>query len=260
VSGGCPRCAAPLPDQHVICRACCDLLRGQLGEVPTLLVELDVTISRQGSRAESLGHHSPSAERPSPYDLGASGARADLVGVVDRYTELARRGGREGWTTERRALALSRWPVLASWLHAPHLARDVHGALARGWRAVDRPADVAFVGWCPGPGAETSCGRALYATEGRLIVRCPGCRSEWSVTDSRALLLAHAHSALAPAATIAAALGIPSATIRGWRRVGKLAVATSDDGRELCTSDGRPMYRLADVVALVGDREGSASS
>jgi hypothetical protein len=129
---------------------------------------------------------------------------------------------------------------------------DLHHALTddveAATRAIDRPPDRTFIGWCPG--ADDGCGAALYGIEGNAIARCPRCRATWDVEASRAALLASATDAVSTATTIARALGIPPPTLRSWHRRGRLGQATDPDGRPLYDEAGRPLYRVADVRRL----------
>lgn len=99
------------------------------------------------------------------------------------------------------------------------------------------------------------CDRDLYAIPGTSYVRCPVCRTDHSVTDRRATLLAEARETLLPLSTIAQVCvtlleGEPSVErlyqrIHKWTQRGDLedyGVRVLDDRR------AHRVYRLGDVL------------
>jgi hypothetical protein len=255
-------CGAGCSESVLICRKCTGELRAALGAVPWLLGELDVTLSRQGSQVEHLGTGGESVAMP--FDDRASGARNSLVVTLRVFSRLAWHTIATGLSSERRAratrliespegqaLVLAEWPGLPSWHVVRALCDAVLRNVADAQAVIDRPLSTVFVGWCSNTGAGgRACGRGLYVPQGEPLVKCPGCGRSWDVAESRASLLLDAHDALAPAATLSAALGVPSATIRSWRRRGKLTQATDFDGKPMYSAEGRPLYRVSDVRAL----------
>jgi hypothetical protein len=251
---------------YVLCRKCLITLREDLASVGPLLMDVEITVARMSSRPERLGGRVEG--QPLAYDADVAEVRNELAKVIRTYSDrlwldLGERAralaARYLASTRRRAELLANTPDLGSYGWAPLLAEDLTGAVADMWSAIDRPASTVFVGWCPNPTeGGTLCGRALYVIEGEGTARCPGCDRPWDVAASRAALLADATDVTAPAATISAALGIPSATIRAWKRRGKLAQAADSQGKPLYSPDGRPLYRLSDVSGLQGQRKSSA--
>lgn len=229
--------------------------------VPSLLAELDVTLSRQGSRAERLGSGGEAVALP--FDLTASEVRSELVARVSVFYRLARMSlaedQRELERPRAQALVLAGWPGLAAWHMARAMSVTVVSAVEQAEIVIDRPSTTVFVGWCAHKLADGwVCGRALYVPQGELMAKCPKCGRAWDVAKSRASLLLDAHDALAPASTLAAALGIASSTLRSWKHRGKLSQATDSDGKLMYSPEGRPLYRVSDVRALTG--EGNAPS
>ncbi|QAY70008.1 hypothetical protein [Xylanimonas protaetiae] len=98
------------------------------------------------------------------------------------------------------------------------------------------------------------CTGELYARPGATQVDCPDCGATYQVADRRAWLLDQIADRLLPARDMAQAvhglIGVDvTATtldnnIRGWKHTGRLTA------RGL-TRDGRPTYRIGDVIALV---------
>src|SRR3954469_11779790 len=83
-------CDRPRPGNAHICGACAGQLERDLGDIPGLVDQLDVTLSRQASGGAGGG-----SERPLPFDPRASealdGLRTTLVGwtrvLLEAYEE-----------------------------------------------------------------------------------------------------------------------------------------------------------------------------
>lgn len=69
--------------------------------------------------------------------------------------------------------------------------KELHDACAQLERLVDRPADKVLVGVC-------DCGRVLYASLGRQVIRCPErtCGATWNVADGLEILRRHLNDKL----------------------------------------------------------------
>jgi hypothetical protein len=247
----CPLCGAELAPGASIDSGCLRAARWRLRDVPPLLRELDVTISRQAGR----GDGGAGGDRVD-FDERAAAAAAALRDVLARWVAEWARSARilaadapafarmMATTTGHAALLATRELTGVAW--APRLAGELRDACDEAWQRVDRPPDTSFSGWCTAP----DCGRALYALEGASTVTCPGCRTDYDVDSSQRLLLATAATETADATTLGRALRIPPSTIRGWRHQQRLQQATDSTGRLLYSLDGRPLYRVADVQAL----------
>ena len=262
----CPVCGAALAPGAVIDSGCITRTRQLLREVPVLLVELDVAISRQtsmppaggtGGCPEGCEHRADSARCVAGVrlvlDLRASDAalalRTMLHGWARVWDEESPRVDREGqpmvtWIAVREQLMGSTqgqaWLLeavsLSGRLWAPEFALDVQAAVEEGWRAVDRPPDSTIVGRCQ------QCAQPIYAPEGADVVRCRACGMSASRADVREQSLAESRTLLT-ATKLAAVLDVPEGTVRSWVSRGKLT-------RRRYDMDGRPLYRVADGAAL----------
>lgn len=279
----CPRCAAELTTGATLCRGCTDHTRVELGAIPALLEELDLTLSGQASAREPSGDTCPAGcdhDPDSPtcrqgvtldLDEGASAARHGLTQTLhgwarvwDEETPVPAGGLRRLRdlvisTPARQARTLAAVPDLGSRTWAAALAVDVDVTVGRARAAIDTPPDRVFLGWCPGrDGAE--CGRALYAAVNAGTARCPGCSAVWPVEESRTALMAAGGEALAPALDLARALRVPLGTMRRWRHDGWLQPVDDGEGKPLCNAAGQPLYRFRDAQRLAqGNTPGRAS-
>lgn len=241
----CPLDGAQLPPGHAVCPGCHARLRGRLRDVPGLLVELDVTLTRQASSREGGG----SGVRLD-FDVAASDAalalRTLLHGWARVWDEETPAGGDRRVRDRLLSSAEGHAAILATvgpgrdW--APDLAREVADAVRQAWAAIDRPPDVVFVGWCPGTD-EAGCGRALYAAEATATACCRWCGARWDVESSRAALLASATHAVLPKPTIALALRIPVGTLHRWSSEGRIIPVWFERGQ--------PLYELAPIASCV---------
>lgn len=279
----CPGCGSALAPGMQSCGGCVRANRNRLSDVPGLLRELDLTISRQATQGEggigscpedcshALDEPECTAGTRVDYHVGAAKAQDVLVDVVQRWAirlrdELALvevlvygpacaagcahpscravcAGVRARTVkvlmanTRGQAALLAATKDLGSRRWAPDLVKQLRGASDRAWQSIDRPPNSRFVGWCPAP-----CDRALYAREGNPHARCAGCGQTWDADSSRATMLEAASDRIGPAAFIAGALGVAIATIRQWKRRGKLHALGVDE-------HGKPTYRLGDARA-----------
>lgn len=244
---GCEHCGAEVDRDRYLCPGCTERFRGYLGDVAPLLRELDLTLARMSPRSELRG-----GGEGLPFDSRASQARGRLCAVLRRWSDamaLCQGMWPSPTMPEAQAAALATWDAFPSWERGRACLVEVADVVTMAWSVVDLPPETLFIGWCPGPG-DMPCGTALYGLPGLADAVCRLCGSHWAVEESREALLRDASEVLAPAATLARALGIPSATIRGWRRTGKLSQALDDAGRPVVNAKGQPLYRLSDVNRL----------
>ena len=139
----------------------------------------------------------------------------------------------------------------------PELLNRLRRATGRGWALVDQPPGLGwFAGECDAeleddevPGTTVLCGRKLYARLDEGTVRCPACRTVHDVTLRRRRLLDAAEDVLMTATEAARALTalehpVTPERVRKWKSREQLAVSGY-------TLEGRPRYRLGDVLALL---------
>jgi hypothetical protein len=250
VNNVCPIDGAELAPGTTICRGCDNGLRVDLKAVPDRLDDLDLTLSRQHSRAGE-GISDPESP-PVDYDVAASDARRELVQVVTVYArrwlhDVAPIGPERlpaveklYTTTKGKAALIAGYRALGAAGWAPLLAAELRDALTAAQHAIDRPVVVQFAGWCPGIAHATGVHAPVYVVEGQPFATCRACGHVVDVEENRATTLAMASATIerATAAQLAAAFGLPSATIRSWAH------------RRWLTLAGDGTYLVAEVRAL----------
>lgn len=228
--------------------------------------EIDVTVARQTTTGKREGGRS--SETPLPFNDRAARVAREVSSRLDVCVH-ALHNDTEPWPAAD-VVAMSRWllersPRIAAHVAAGSIERDIRRVVDTLRRAVDRPADRWFMGPCDTTGcveehrivADDGQARIekrpteLYADPGAIIVQCRRCRAEYDIGERRAWLLAAAEDQLAHAELIgraAPALGIevtPSSIRNLAAR--KRIVAHSVDAQ------GRPLYRIGDVIAVAQD-------
>jgi hypothetical protein len=247
--------------------------------LPGLLVNLDETLAQQ-TALERSSTATPDPEpydrhavagasrRPIPLDLRASDAsthlRGILVGWVRVLLEETTGGLTTGHTASRAGLTgtpegdgtpadtpsalvaflRDRVDVLRNHEAGSEAVGEILDAVSRIRRVVDRAEDWWYAGRC-------RCGDDLYAKLYASVIECD-CGASYDVHARRAELLASVEDVLAPATEIARALTtldtpVSRSSIAGYAHRGRL-VEKGRDRRD------RPLYRVGDVRALIGER------
>ena len=158
-----------------LCTGCVTKLHTTVLQVPRLLVELDVTITKQARQSVAGG---ASNERPLVVNLAASDA-ASQVRVWLRAVAHLSPGEREPVPVEVRELAAWTARRLAVVARHPGIADYWAGlvlAVRDGWRSVDRAPEKQVVGSC-------DCGMDLATARTEGEVRCRGCGVLWDIPD-----------------------------------------------------------------------------
>lgn len=260
---GCGVCGAPTGDDGRLCVTHTDQLRRDLGGIPDLAAELDVTITRQNRGRPQPGGRS--AERPLPYNVHTSGVRVDLETTVNAWAlDVSRMG--EDPRDPLRVHAAHDLPAVAAWLvrNLPTLRKhpeaaqafdELTHAVSAGWRAVDIARDRIVLGACRGEALDedgeptgAECEQVVYGDPASDTATCRGCGSVHVIAERREWMLGAVGEHLATSgqlSTLIAHLGraVGRSTIRGWAAAGKLEARAWD-------RNDRAMYRVADVVAL----------
>jgi hypothetical protein len=280
----CTRCARPVADSAYVCRGCAEHLARRLGDITALADDLTLTRTRQAK----LGGTGPGVvrrnqDRPLPWNERASRAehelRTELVAWVRIVIE--ERGGR----LPKDTLADMSGYLLGAveWLrHYPAGAAAVNGighAVAQVRVVIDRAPDRWYAGQCsaptltvdllacdhdchPGPACEQcqpthddatatgiGCPEHVYFEPGATTARCRTCGTEHDVEQRRKILRARAEDILATTTELVTAVSsidrpVPTSTIRSWVHRKRLEKRGE-------TLDGRPLYRVGDVLDLI---------
>lgn len=253
MNAACDLCTAPVGDFAHVCAHCAARLVNDLSDVPNLDAELDVTVFRQAKMTAGNTGGGHSTEKPLPYNVAADEHGRALKAILATWCDLI--ADQRGIDRPLDGCApMSRWLLgHISWIrHHPaggDAVTEIREAVHRVRRAIDRPLDRVFAGYCG------TCGGALYAREDagqtacRVCVDEDGQRPVYSVTEQRqAMLAAMEVMSMAPpeAAHALTTLVHPikPELIRTWAARGKLQ-PSGVDGK------GRNLYRLGDIAALM---------
>lgn len=235
-------CAATcVAEAERLCGECWDRLAVRLREVPGLVDELEVTITRQDKIAAArVG--GKGTETPLPFNAPASLAKAELRHFLGSWArDVADRSGASlPAGVDRDVLSdAARWLLEHEGAVRHHPAADdlceeIANAVWGAVRAIDLPEDRVFAGWC--------C-VALYARPNAATVVCRECQTEHEVDEARLAMLGRLldHRARASDAERVLALAgvrVPASTIRWWFQEGKLPRTAAK------------RYRIGDLVEL----------
>lgn len=261
----CEACDRPVADAFV-CGACAGQLERDLGDVPALVEDLDVALSRQAVFGDRAG--GKSAEKPLPIDPRASEVGWVLRNTLSTWIRVlveeghaqAHSSGAEtsGWSSGCDGLGAGSQPLtaafMARWLlgHVEAIrhhqaggeaADEIRSAIAHVRRVIDRPAQRWYAGAC-------NCGTDLYVRPGATVIACRDCGTEHDVAKRRTELLDALEDRLATTVEISRAvrtigqIEVTPSAIRGYAFRGRLEAKTVD-------RQGRPLYRMGDVLDLM---------
>jgi hypothetical protein len=243
-------CDQPMPtgDNSTACPDCWAATEQRIAEMPSLITELETTLSRQTVSGTANG--SRSNERPLPYSIVASDAlrllhvtiwpwvkegleaHPDLYGNVHTTRELA-----------HTLLALHGW--LVTHPEGNEVVEELCFIVEDVARpAIDRAPDKAYAGQC-------QCGEELYVLVGQTGVLCPVCGSLRDVMAWRRTQLEAAADRLLTVAEMTRAIAetggetVSRKRIEGWIRRGRLLRTDHDRGIAL--------YRVGDVLDILAN-------
>ncbi|MFY7069604.1 hypothetical protein ACOQFV_27415 [Nocardiopsis changdeensis] len=271
-----PECERTTTTATLVCDACTHRLAVALADVPGLLAELDVEITRQARRPRPAGHTRPT-EPPLPLDLHASEARDVLVRTLGMWRRtlagdaqeapgrpigpFCRAGcGHPSCARRRAAQPVPRGATVAALLRTliPDIRRHPEGGhlVDEITAAVDQARYHLYGADTPGytlAGLCPDCGRPVYARPDAATAQCHDrdClglvdTAQWR-TDVRAQLAAQ----VLPLTEVRQALTtlghpVPLGTLKSWAHRGRLVPCwATDDGRQ------RPLYLVEDALALL---------
>lgn len=245
-------CGQPTPENAYLCNTCFNNLWIALGDVPALVTELDVSLSKQRRWEYDTGSSSRSSEEALPFNLAAARSLRELR---DQLQQLARRcvaadvpskdyRYRHPGSTCKELSTWLMWRIdgIAGQPWAPD-ALTLVKAVQHAVHVIDRPPERTFAGPCD------QCGHDLYARKGKPTVHCHDCGLEYNLADRREWLLKQVDDQLATASEIARALTsmelpITAERIRQWKHRDRIEVKAHD-------RLDRPLYRVGDVVDLL---------
>lgn len=273
----CVVCHRPYRDAY-LCDDCTHRLTKDLGDIPGLADDLEISRTRQNVNGARNGSRSTS--KPLPWDERATKAsmvlRNELVGLVrDLDPKPIVVGGPVCILCHHESCAAfqrSTWPAdtaasMARWLlrhvgeirqhpAADEIVHGVHRTVKAVQWVIDRRPDRWYAGPCRHETPEFCCVADLYAEPGADYVSCQNCDHRHSTTERKAWLLAFAEDLLETAATISRALTsldrpVTPDRIRKWAERGRLVPHG-------VTTRGYPTYRIGDVLDRLAEYAASA--
>lgn len=245
----CRKCATPTTGL-TLCNDCATALKIELGDVPELLAQLDITRTRQDQLTDPYDHGHHGGETPLPFRPHI----AEVLWVL--HNTLTAWAGDHG--------ANQKWsiPTTAAWLtahlneiqradHAAQLADEITQAIRQARRAIDRPGDPRmFLGPCTRTTPTGTCCTEIYGLPWQQTTTCPTCKTEYNITNRQDWMLTQAQEHLGSAVEIAGFLRIlgihctPS-MIRNYAARGRLIPAPDTHP---------PLYRIRDVITALKNK------
>lgn len=255
MSSTCPVCGAEQPEA-LLCHSCTTALERELGDVPSIVADLDIMLSKQ-ARIGNGGAAGLARER-SPINVGAMDPGWVLTNVLTTWTrDVAEVVGflAEHSTSPSRAAArilLNHIPEIRRHPAVNELFDEITDAIKQARRVVDRPADRIYLGQClvetpDDDGRAVTCLEEIYARPGANEVRCKVCLHDHPVAERRAWLLQRASDMLFTVKEASEMLGeigritVTQASIRGYIHRGKIGYRAGNT------------IRLGDLLAVVVD-------
>jgi hypothetical protein len=250
-----PRCFNPRPGHQFVCMTCINLLKDDLALVPSMLAELDVTITRQDVMTRS-GGGGRSSETALPFKWGASDALWVLGNVVTTWARLLveHSGFRPPADSSQAGAAKFLRTYVQSLAMHPDVGEavdEIESAVKNAQRAVDHPVDSrAYLGKCGDIAGERGCKGRVYALPREGSGTCDKCGELFDVRTRRALMLrsmANRELTSQDISTLLAGLGIELSVERIQKKiqdVGRVGRIKSR-GKDV---HGRRFYRVGDVL------------
>lgn len=244
-------CGAALTDTF-LCPRCAERYARQLGDLPALVDEAIVTLTRQDRITRRNGGRS--AERPLAFSWDASVAIETVTLTLTPWIAEIEPDSTIGIAPVAQVGFLLRhraWVMMNPL--GPQLVEEadyLHGMLRR---TVDLPTQRWFAGFCSHTDSdsqdENACAEPLYGRFGASQVRCSACGAVYTATERREWLIREAENSLLPLRIIWAALGTlagnrpPWNVVRRWPERRLHARGLSLDGEEL--------FNVGEVLDLV---------
>lgn len=184
-------CRCGRPTEGYVCSLCLDRLSIALGDVPSVVEEVEITLTKQ--RAAALEGGAVSRETSMTYDVAASEAQGVLRALLVSWTRMCAEEGmrsqdyHHGLPADTLS-AMSRWllwRVDGLGLHpaGPDAVDELTDAVAGCWRVIDRRPDRKYAGPCD------ECQTDLYSTRARGQIQCKECGRIYDLEERRMWLL-----------------------------------------------------------------------
>lgn len=192
----CSACARPAPDA-VICPSCTGQAAAYLRQVPWLVEQLTVTLTRQARMGERNGPRG--RESPVVFHEAASEDLEIIRELMGRWSRAVSEHRGVSVDAGPDPTGLSRWLLRWNGAAAQHpdaadYLTELHNAVRGSQRAIDRAPELRYVGPCE------DCAQDLYVLAERppATVVCPtaGCEGAYPMEERRAWLLEQTYDRL----------------------------------------------------------------
>lgn len=246
-----PRCGNPRPEHQYVCVTCVQMLKRDLNEVPSMLAELEVTITRQDVMSKG-GTMAKSADTALPFKWGASDALWVLGNVITTWARMLveHSGFRSPADSSQVGAAkflLTYVQSLAMHPEAGQAVDEIESAVKNAMRSVDHPVDPrAFLGKCGDVDGAKGCRGRVYALPKEEFGTCERCGEHHHAQTRRSLMLrkmANHKLTASEIATMLAGVGV-EISVKQIQDAGRngCIIATGSDAH------GKRSYRVADVL------------
>lgn len=260
----CPVCYRE-QSEGLLCHACCSALEYELGDVPAIVVELDVTLSRQAKIGDASKSGTGWARERLPLDDGAIDPRWVLSNVLTTWArdvtdDTWRPAGEVDQAAAAARLLLTHVPGIRKHPAVVELVDEITDAIHLARRTVDRPRDRKFFGKCyakqPGDnGQQITCLEEIWAHPHAQEVTCKVCGTEWKIDERREWLLDQAADLICTVREASSYLGEV-----GGIRVTQASIKGYVHRKRLSYRSGTTMIRLGDLLEILVDETGKRSA
>jgi hypothetical protein len=266
MSGKCPVCECEQAES-LLCHADTTRLERDLGDVTSIVAELDVTRSRQAKIGASGKSGKGWAREKLPIHIGAIEAGDVLANTLTTWARDVTEGRNWVWVagdrapSEQSARALLMCiPDIRKHPAVVELVDEISDAIRQARHAVDRPADRVYFGACYSEtpdedGRTVTCLEEIWASPSATEVQCRVCGTEWEIAERRAWLLKKAEDMIVTIADASTYLGdignirVTQASIRGYVHRKRLMYRAPIEAKRI---------RLGDLLALLLDESEKA--
>jgi hypothetical protein len=253
--------------EGLLCHADTTRLERDLGDVASIVAELDVTLSRQAKIGSTGKSGKGWAREKLPIHIGAIEAADVLANTLTTWArDVAGNNAKVNpYDVEPSKLAagilLCYIPEIRRHPAVVELVDEISDAIRQARHAVDRPADRVYFGACYSEtpdedGRLITCVEEIWASPAATEVTCRVCVTEWEIAERRAWLLKRAEDMLVTVPQASEYIGeighikVTQASIRGYLHRKRLAYRAPVEAKR---------FRLGDLLAVVLD-EGERKS
>lgn len=259
-----PRCDQMVPPGMVVCGRHADELALELLGAGSLADALEDAIAKAQRFSSSITGLGNPDESPVPFNSRASRARDELITYLREAADYIA-AERELFRPLDTPKALGHWlAAQVPWMRSRHdgaeMVDHLFAVLHTAAITVDRPPDRLYLGRCVGTvqledGGEQPCTEELYSVPTRPEFTCRKCGWVYTIAERRARLLGLAAGLQLGATDCARALvglglDVTPSRVREYASRGLIDPVRDDAGQDVRVK-GRPVYRVADVLAVV---------